>query len=313
MITIDWVEIPEGECSIGLSDAQRADIRTRLNAEYGLDQLDVATRRIVHGMVEKYWRTAREATYFASDHLTSAERRVEARFPHLRDEYFAIEANLERIPPQRQVWVPTFYIARFPITHAQADSFFASDHVRWRELNRARIQPQADALPDMPEQIYWPMADAMAHWLGGRLPTVIEWEKAARGIDGRLYPWGNIWDAARGNFGPEYRPAYSRQHGIGRTVVDAYPGGVSPYGVWDMNGNLSEWTMTRTIPDVKSTREAPLVKGTEAKNVQQPEWFWSIIAHQHPGSRYSGFRPVLTRWQHQIWRGGDIPSLESEQ
>lgn len=312
MLSLDWVEIPEATCIVGLSNTDRATIRVRLRADAGLDQLEPNDRRLFDSLVEKYRRTVWEADYFASKHLTRAEQRLEAALTPLQDMYLAIEAEIERIPPERVCQVPTFYIARFPITHAQADQFFASEHARWRKLSRFRIGHPHD-LPEMPEQIYWPLADAMAHWCGGRLPTVVEWEKAARGSDGRWYPWGNTWDATKGNFGPDYRPAYSRQHALGRTVVDAYPTGSSPYGLLDMLGNLSEWTMTRYHGGAKSTRETPFVKGVAAKVLGQPEWFWSILARQSPGTRYSGFRPVLSRWQRQIWLGGEVPDIEEDQ
>ncbi len=88
--------------------------------------------------------------------------------------------------------------------------------------------------PDQPVVcVTWDQAQTYAEWVGGRLPTEAEWEKAARGTDGRLYPWGqNAPDCQGANY----------KGCVGRTVaVGSYPDGASPYGALDMAGNVWEW------------------------------------------------------------------------
>ena len=145
--------------------------------------------------------------------------------------------------PQRTVHLEAFLIDRFPVTNAQYKQFVDASGYRPPAGWSGRDCPEGKA--DHPVTcVGWQAADAYTRWAGLRLPTEAEWEKAARGPDGRTYPWGNEWraDATRLD-----DPAWPQARAL-TTPVGAFPAGAGPYGVMDLAGNVAEWTSTPSQP-----------------------------------------------------------------
>ncbi len=137
-------------------------------------------------------------------------------------------------PNKQKVYLPAYYIDRTPVTNAEYKAFVDATGYsfppHWRQ---GKPVPGTEDHPVV--QVTWFDAAAYAQWAGKRLPTAAEWEKAARGTDGRIYPWGDEFDPKRLNCG-EGGPFKT-------TPVGQYsPQGDSPYGVVDMAGNVYEWT-----------------------------------------------------------------------
>jgi formylglycine-generating enzyme required for sulfatase activity len=166
--------------------------------------------------------------------------------------------------PQHSVTLPTYYIARFPVTVAQFGAFVESTGYMPRDMDSLRDGPTRPvrwiswhealrycewltetlrAWPETPE----PLATLLRRGdqAGGlwrlTLPSEAEWEKAARGVDGRIYPWGGELTANHANY---------HETGIGTTsAVGCFPLGASPYGVEEMSGNVWEWTRSASDRD----------------------------------------------------------------
>jgi formylglycine-generating enzyme required for sulfatase activity len=133
----------------------------------------------------------------------------------------------------REVNLPAFRISKYPVTVSQYQAFVHGGTAPDREPNRWEEQCEHPNWPVV--NVTWYQADAFCKWAGSRLPVEVEWERAARGPKCTKYPWGNDdIDPTRANYG---------QSQIGHpTPVGLYPSGASPEGVYDLVGNVMEWT-----------------------------------------------------------------------
>lgn len=170
---------------------------------------------------------------------------------------------LENEMPQHTARFHEFRIGLYPVTNLQFrmfveategwadDRWWTTDGLAWR--HEAAVWQQGEAPDNFPcVQVSWYAAAAFANWISSRLfapanrrwmvrlPTEPEWERAARGTDGRLYPWGNDFDANRCNM---------RDSGIGSLCsVGIFPQGRSPARAFDMVGGTWEWCASLSRP-----------------------------------------------------------------
>ena len=166
---------------------------------------------------------------------------------------------------RRSVEVEAFQVDRTLVTNDEFAEF--------QPVHAHRYAPEEGDHPAV--YVSWHDAVAYATWLGKQLPTEEEWEKAARGAEGRRYPWGDAFDPDRVN---------SAESGLRRTTpVGAYPAGASPYGCLDMAGNVWEWTAS-------SWKEGGPFK------VQKGGSTVNFAPHQQPSARFEGFPDFILQW-----------------
>jgi formylglycine-generating enzyme required for sulfatase activity len=175
--------------------------------------------------------------------------------------------------PVHEVYLDEFYIDQYEVTNEQFAEFLNDRgnqeeggapwlaEADWVRIHQNEGQWQADEgyANHRMVGITWYGARAYCDWRGGQLPTEAQWEKAARGTDERTYPWGENIDSHLARY---YNPSASSEES-GTAPVGHYPEGVSPYGAYDMAGNVWEW--------VADAYEGEYYKNSPSENPPGPD------------------------------------------
>ena len=192
--------------------------------------------------------------------------------------------------PEHKVYLDAFWIDQTEVTvgqyHLCVDAGFcahpkqAVHHVRDGSEMRRSYYDNEDYYDYPVIFVNWSQAKTYCEWAGRRLPTEAEWEKAARGTDGRLYPWGD----------EEPNSNLLNYDGIvgDTTRVGSYPAGVSPYGALDMAGNVWEW--------VQDWDDEDYYKESPKSNPQGPDS--GLVFIERGGSFKKSERPVRSTYRH---------------
>jgi serine/threonine-protein kinase len=154
--------------------------------------------------------------------------------------------------PARKVALKAFAIDRTEVTRGDYAACVAAHKCKPSAADTGTVPAGEDADKLPVTGVDWNDAQAYCRFAGGRLPTEAEWEKAARGTDGREYPWGDDADCARGNWGNFEGEGPCADKNPGHPVaVGRYASGASPYGVLDLGGNVWEWVADKYDEDPK--------------------------------------------------------------
>ena len=305
-----WVEIPAGECITGMSDEQREGIWLHLLRQVNYDQRSPQEKVLMEQAIE----SLRQGKYPTQEQIEVFGA---------KNHFAILRAGLSITPPMQVVHVNRFYIARFPIIRLQTTEY--------------RNGVSAATLPGVFEDavaLYSERMDKLffqrvpstevdigldiAQELGARMPTHEEWEKAARGTDGRLYPWGNEWDASRGHFYPRQDntrtvnvPGYGDVIDDQLRSVDAFPQGQSPYGVWAMTGGLPEIAGNTKERKTFDPSTKTYYRGHHPGKTSAEVAFIDHLIANHGLSIDRvpiSLRMVLDNWSRQQWTGIDLES-----
>jgi len=196
--------------------------------------------------------------------------------------------------------LPSFRIARYPITNIQYQTFIDAGGYRdqrwWQDLERPEPEESRWPQANRPRtNVNWYEAVAFCRWLSAqlgdelRLPSEEQWERAARGREGWQYPWGKTYESGRANIDETW--SYDR---VGEwnlqqtTAVGVYPHGASSEGVLDLSGNVWEWCLNQ----YEHPEQTKADTSSQARVLRGGSWYG-----------YTGFARLASR-RGQPWRPG---------
>ena len=232
---------------------------------------------------------------------------------------------LKSTGPPHEIFLDDYYIDKYEVSNNQYEEFV--DATGHRPPNSFNMDPFLH--PEQPVvTVSWADADAYCAWAGKRLPTEAEWEKAARGTTGLIYPWGNMWESSNLMSAESHaqRPlddfeawsGWQAEFGAGPAKVGSFPEGASPYGVMDMAGNVWEWVADWYGADYYTTSPTQNPSGPaegtnrvlrggawDVPKVVAYSWMRSTFIPPHfDGSLVTGFRCASTRAPSKIDKAG---------
>lgn len=233
-----------------------------------------------------------------------------------------LEPLLESALPKHVVFLRSYFIDQYEVTNRDYAAFVeATDPTPPRFWAVAGFDD-----PDQPVVgVSWFDADAYCSWAGKRLPTEAEWEKAARGTENFIFPWGNSWDPSKLHSadGQANRPFLSfdawmdwvgdNAHWMRPLKVGSFPSGASPYGAMDMAGNVWEWVAdwygsTYYLESPVNNPQGPsignrkILRGGawDVARIAVFTWFRETFMPPQEGSAVTGFRCALSLNQNRL-------------
>ena len=171
--------------------------------------------------------------------------------------------------PQHKVFLDAYFIDKHEVSNADYTQFVeATGHRNSIFWDNPKFNH-----PDQPVVgVTWGDAAAYAEWVGKRLPTEAEWEKAARGTDGRIWPWGDEFDPTKCNFDDEGKFDGHLDGFAMAAPVDSFAQGESPYGARNMVGNVAEWVADWFDAEYYAVSPAENPKGPPTSGMGKKSW-----------------------------------------